>query len=304
MDIIKLMQWNIENFFLSHSDLNAGFALASEEKKLSCAQTILYPSPHIVFLCETGGKKDLETFQDDYLHDLYNVHSLPGNSKRGIELAYLVRKDLPYSVKVQSYKDFSLNFRYPSEVNRKIEGSNFFERDCLRLSVGSNLDILGVHLKSPLDPLGIDPEGKLKREAEVNGLMKICREIFHEKGEDHGIILIGDFNGKAQLDYAGEFHSLYSDNLFKDCLEIAKVPNKLRTTFSFFNREHSWAEQLDYIFLSNSIQKYLIKKDTLVAPYRDEHGEVLSGPQNRNHMDFLPSDHRPILLSMDSFIKK
>src|SRR4051812_38264525 len=113
MKKISLCTFNVENLFVflenySGEDLN----LVSEKswqsftygmtpnkplaKILSLAKAILDINADIYLLCEVGGRTSLENFNRHFLQNRYLVFHEESNSPRGIDLAYLVKKDLPF----------------------------------------------------------------------------------------------------------------------------------------------------------------------------------------------------------------
>ncbi|MCM2282720.1 MAG: endonuclease/exonuclease/phosphatase family protein [Bdellovibrionaceae bacterium] len=270
----------------------------------------------IFMLCEVGGRESLENFNRHFLDDRYKVHLIEGNSDRGIDLGYLVKKSLPFKYDLISHKHRSIDFLYPHERQTQETGytdrpsgrinSHRFSRDVLELrlfeegAVQPALVVMLVHLKSQLDRDRIDPSGRDRRKAELEKLMKIYSEIESDLGGQTPILIAGDFNGLAQKQKPDpEFEAIYRDTSLMDVLEIAQVPLADRYTFMQIGRNSSQSRQLDYIFVSPQLQGRIVKNETFVYRYKDEWGFVAPPPRNLNEKKLLPSDHYPVVLTLE-----
>lgn len=281
------------------------------------ARTIRDMDPDILMLCEVGGRESLVNFSRRFLGDEYVPHLIEGNSDRGIDLGYLVRRRLPFTYDLISHKHRSIDFIYPHERQSKESGygyiqsarltSHRFSRDVLELRVfdGASdepaLIILMVHLKSPLDRDRIDPGGKDRRRAELEKLVKIHNEIHAEFQGRVPVLLGGDFNGSAALPAPdAEFEALYRDTALKDCLEIANVARDERFTYQQFHRNHPGLNrQIDYLFVPPELAARVNAAETWVFRFRDETGMTMPIPRNLNEKRLLPSDHFPVILTLD-----
>ncbi len=145
-------------------------------KVLEIARTVDDLNPDILMLSEVGGRESLSNFSRYFLNDRYAPHLIEGNSDRGIDLGFLVRRDLPLKYDMVSHKNRRLDFLYPHERQSKETGythlrsgrvnGHQFSRDVVELRCFAESDerpafiIMQVHLKSPLDPDRIDPGGR------------------------------------------------------------------------------------------------------------------------------------------------
>lgn len=333
---LRLLEFNVENLFL-YLDHHRGEDLAklteSGWQALTSSTTANKPikqirrlaaairdiNPDIMIFCEVGGRESLANFNRYFLKDLYQSHLLEGNSDRGIDLGYLVRKTLPFKYDLISHRHRPIDFLYPHELLTKETGydhlragrikSHRFSRDVLELRVFEGdevtpvMIILQVHLKSQLDPLRIDPQGRDRRRAEAEKLVKIQQEISQEFNGKVPVLLAGDFNGGAwrqQTDV--EFESIYRETDLEDCLQLAGVPEDERFThMQISSRRVAQSKQLDYIFVPKSLASRVNKNETWVYRYKDELGMTLIIPRNIHEKRELPSDHYPVVLTLNPY---
>ncbi|RZA15014.1 MAG: hypothetical protein EOP10_27055, partial [Proteobacteria bacterium] len=130
---LTLVEWNIQDFFIhlaypvSEHDIaslsnehwsllaKADQPLKALSKIREIAAVIRELDADILFLCEVGGLESLEAFNSIFLGDTYQPFLLDGNSNRGIESGFLVKRALGLTCKVKSHKDWPVPFEYPHE---------------------------------------------------------------------------------------------------------------------------------------------------------------------------------------------
>lgn len=332
---LRLVEFNVENLFL-YLDHFKGQDLASisenEWQKLTSsvvgnkplehvralARAVRDMNPDILMMCEVGGVESLANFSRLFLGDEYAVHLIEGNSDRGIDLGYLVRKSLPFKYDLFSHKNRTIDFLYPHEIQSQETGygslrsarlsSHKFSRDVLELRIYENEDepvaiILLVHLKSQLDRTHIDPGGRDRRRAELEKLVTIYGELDVEFGGRVPIMLTGDFNGRAGEGSTDvEFEGLYKRTKLRDALAWAGVPEDERFTHMQLSASRNRVgsnKQLDYIFVPPSLGARVSREDTWVYRYKDEHGMTMLVPRNLNEKRLLASDHYPVILTLE-----
>ena len=345
---LRIAEFNVENLFVRLDHLadfeknkNVDFSKISEREwqRLSTstvpnktisqvrriANAIREIDADILMLCEVGGRESLANFSRYFLGDEYQVHLIEGNSDRGIDLGYLVRKRLPFKYDLLSHKQRPIDFLYPHERMTQETGyahlrsakrtSHKFSRDVLELRIYEeqegaelvpSLILLLVHLKSQLDRNRIDPQGRDRRRAELEKLVKIYKEIQIEFAGQTPVILSGDFNGIAALPNPdSEFEALYRDTALRDGLEIAGVPHDERFThMQIHGNRIGVNKQLDYIFVPPELSGRVNKDETWVFRFRDELGMTLLIPRNFGEKKMLPSDHYPVILTLDVALDK
>jgi endonuclease/exonuclease/phosphatase family metal-dependent hydrolase len=266
------------------------FSNKSKEKCLLLGQTIMDSGADIVMMTEVGGAESLANFAKFILADQYLALSLPSNSDRGIDLGYLVKKELAFKVEIHSHIDFPL----PLPAKR-------FSRDVLRLDLKHNGNItcifLLVHIKSKLDLKRADFEGRTRRELEVKGLVDIYKDLLHHQVP---ILVGGDFNGHAgEKDTEEEFRPIYAETDLKDIAYLAQLPDEERFSYIYFNRGgNRFVQQIDYLFISEKYAHLLVPSECFFPRYRHLNGGPLPIPKRIEHKNTLPSDHYPFLATL------
>lgn len=317
---LTLMQFNVENLFLFldryggedfdkideykwQSFNSATVANKPLEKLKGLAQCIFDIAPDILMLNEVGGKESLQNFNHYFLHNSYDVQLIEGNSDRGIDVGYLVKKELGYKPILLTHKERPIDFHYAHEEPNKRRF--YFSRDVLELRLfepqghSPALTFLLTHLKSKLDPHGLDPLGKGRREAELKALAKVYNEVQSELGDEAKIVVAGDMNGVASpLNTDSEFVSLYETTDLVESLEISAVsPNERFTQTQIFPGQAPEQFQIDYIFVSKALAP-LVKR-AYVYRFKDAWGEPLPAPTLLEQRAALPSDHYPVVAEID-----
>lgn len=330
----KVVQLNAENLFLYLNDLTerdwqtlpekdwqklstATVSNKSLVKTLWLAGSLLHMDPDIVCLNEVGGLESLSNFNRLFLHDRYVPHLLEGNSNRGIDIGYLVKKGFPLRAELITHKTRPLQFLYPHEqqtnlfhqgVSQKQVKSHYFSRDCAELrlfnegATAPSLVLLLVHLKSKLDPEGIDPQGKERRRAEVNTLVKIYNEVRSEFSPPVPVIVAGDFNGLARRDQrAEEFQELNLTDL-ETVVEVVGLGGDQAATQVQFNRGGQiHGLQIDFIFISPDLRPFLVAEGVEIYRYHSDLKVELPLPKSLEQRTYMPSDHYPVVALFKKF---
>lgn len=333
---LKIMEFNAQDFFLQlEYPMNPEDLLTLTEdqwqllgksdvylkplfKVKGIADIIFEVDPDIVCLCEVGGYESLELFARIFLDDLYEPLLLPGNSNRGIESGFLVRRSLPWTSRIKSHKDWPLPFQYPHEIDPVTHhlaataapyydlgtpGNRRLSRDIPALFLEDGPDvklvILLVHLKSGFDTAGVDVDGKVRRGAELDALIEIYHKYEAELGPHIPIILTGDFNGRAgRQETAKEFLSIYDKTHFEDVLEIRELPAYDRISQMTFIRSQLIAQQLDFMFVAKSFHDRVEDAYVYRFRYEDDQSEIAL-PSSFRDRSQLPSDHYPLVCEID-----
>lgn len=288
------------------------------QKCLELAKTLKEIDADIVMLCEVGGFESLKNFNELFLGGMYSPALTEGNSKRNIDVGFLVRKNLNFYFDLQSNKHRPINYLYPHERDslsnnysvttvKPPNPSHKFSRDVAELRLfRKNVDkpflgILLTHLKSRLDPEGIDPRGFERRQAELKTLIEIYKD-FIAKHPQTPMIVAGDFNGvAAKTNPDEEFKPLYESTDLHDILEISGVPQEQRVTFyQVRNTSKTEGRQIDFCFLSQNLAPLLKGKSAYVYRYKDEFGMDLGIPMTLDAKMKLPSDHYPLVFEIEN----
>ncbi len=310
---MKLCLFNVENFFLL-SGPNGDGLKKPHDKTEWIARTIKEIDADITMLCEVGGLESLDLFNSKYLNSDYQSALLKGNSNRGIELGYLIKKNVPFTFQHISHAQSSIEFNYTFEIeeNKKriahpelIIPPHKFSRDISELRILKDnkvvMILLLVHLKSKWDREGVDWNGKERRKAELKALVKTYNRLRAEFNFIVPVVVAGDMNGNAQMGrQEPEFDDLYQFSDLQDVMEVMGGPHEERFSFFYFGKENQReAHQLDYIFLPPELHSLIKKEDSGIYLFRDERGIPLPYPQESYQRYALPSDHYPIVASLN-----
>ncbi len=294
---LKVLLWNLQDFFLfmdkyqgeDLADLTeAKFQLLTTsfksnkelEKVRAIAELIENTAPDICLFTEVGGKESLDNFNKYFLNQRFQVIHEPSNSDRGIDLAIMVRSDLPLPYNFQLHKD------------------KVFARGALELILtynNINLHILLTHLKSKLNLKGQDFEGRTQREAEVFKLLEIGKKIIRDPKSR--LIICGDFNGIIAKD--SDDHELrhFANKLrLTDVMEVQKIPFFERSTYIYYNNGEDRLMQLDYFLIQESYTR-AVGTETKVLDFCGR--TRVSFPKNRKEKMSHPSDHYPIQVELE-----
>ncbi|WP_416398903.1 endonuclease/exonuclease/phosphatase family protein [Allohahella sp. A8] len=331
----KLMTYNVQDLFLQpafpikpeylHTLSDEHWAMLGEadqelkplSKLKALAQIILREDPDCVCLCEVGGPTALSNFNEFFLSGAYVAYLIPGNSDRGIESGFLLKKSLPFTAELQTNRHWPVPFQYLHEEDPEAYAVTALMAEAFNLGASEKrrlsrdipvlhlydpqgtciLSVMLAHLKSGYDPQGFDPGGQKRRAAEVQALIAIYHKLKAEKSNDHPVIVAGDFNGNASRDDTwAEFQPLYEATDLEDALFLAGLPRYERHTHMTFYGRTASAKQLDYIFLSKSLHQRLIPEESYVYRYvYDEDGSEMLAPFSFRDRDLLPSDHYPVV---------
>lgn len=286
------------------------------EKLKALGRIIADESPDLILLCEVGGHESLHNFNQLFLKDQYSPALIEGNSNRNIDVGFLVRKNLPFYFDIGTNKNRLINYLYPHErqsietgyslKSGKSSGSHKFSRDVGELHFFLKerdkpfLVFLLTHLKSRLDPEGIDPQGFERRAAELKTLLEIYQELETRFQGQVPIAVGGDFNGNAsRINTDKEFAELYSSSQLREVCEIAALPADQAVTFYQVGRSSKTeGKQLDYCFLSPRLAPYLDPASVRVFRYQGHLGLPLDPPTTLEAKGALPSDHYPLIFTL------
>ena len=246
----------------------------------------------IVMLTEVGGLESLTNFASIFLDNSYFPMTLPSNSDRGIDLGFLTKNENNYTYELITHTKYRLPHPY-QRFSRDVLGLKLFEDGQLKTI------FLNVHIKSKLNLNNTDFQGRGRRIAEINGLIEIYKKL---SLEDVPVFIGGDFNGHAGPDACEEeFKAIYETDLM-DISTFAEIPQNERFSYIYFNKGGQRFEQvIDYLFVSEKY-KDLIKKEECYFPrYKNQEGSLIPIPTRYEHKNFLPSDHYPFLVTLNSF---
>ncbi len=322
MSNLKFCQINAENLFLLfdhplppnylklekrqwESLTTSVFENKPLQKVISLAGALKDIDADIVMLNEVGGLESLKNFNHYFLDEKYSPILVEGNSDRSIDVGFLIKKNLPFYFDLFSHKNKEIDLAYASNLDKKT--TYRFSRDCAELRLFKSdvnqpfLIILLTHLKSPLDPERIDAGGVLRRASEL----RACIDIYNDLRKQNPMIPImfcGDFNGAAgRIQTDVEFAYLYANTDLEDVLELAQIPVDERHTFiqvrSGFRSE---GRQIDYCFLPDLLKPKLKTLSAHAYVYKDPFGSTLKRPDTLEQKAQLPSDHYPLIFTLEN----
>lgn len=295
---MKLVSWNLENFFINldkynNEDLNIinnekwenfSSSIYHKNKPLdkieNIANIIKDIDADIFLLQEVGGKKSLDYFNNLFLNNKYQILMNSSNSIRGIDLGFLVPKKSNYNYQLISNK--SLRTKNGSKISR-----DFAQLNVLDQNKNLKFIIINVHLKSQHSTES-DYNGMKQREQEMNLLLSFTKELENFYGVP--IIIGGDFNI--------DFNSIENYNIINYYTNYHDLKNSTiedRCTHVYFSQTKV-LNQLDYLLI-NKKYDYLINLDnSIVYRFKNEYGDNLGIPNSINEKKAHPSDHFPIIL--------
>lgn len=262
----------------------------------------------LVILCEVGGKESLKNFNNWFLNGHYDPFIIEGNSDRNIDLGVLKRKSAQFEVQIKSHRNRPIPILYPHE-KQSLEtgyghlhpeiGKRKFSRDVLQLDLtregvlGARL--LAVHLKSKREVLHLDPLSQGRRQAELQALVDIYRELIRK--EQVPTIVLGDFNGKASgPDYEEEFKALHEQSDLVDVMDLVNVHQEDRWTFVTRSWRKVHLVTLDYAFMASRWKSKL--ESAFIYRYPGPPDFLSSPGRAQTLKEAWPSDHTPIVLHL------
>lgn len=304
---LKVLQWNVENLFLFLDYYNQeNFNEISENqwqgmtsslrgnkplvKVQEIAQIILQENPDVCVFCEVGGTESLNNLNKYFLKDRYLVKMRKSNSRRGIDVGFLVRKELPWiaSVKTNRFLKLDSRFQEDSKFSRDIPELRFYNQQQVLQMV-----IMGLHFKSKAS-LGEDYFGIETRSAEVRGLVKIYNRV--QNKYQVPIIVAGDFNGELHED--SEFNPLWEETDLQDCL-IKQQP-VITERATFVRMDPYKLSRLDYVLSCPRVQVQSMQ----VIKFKTFYDIEMPFPTSWNEKKKLPSDHYPQIMVCEINIKE
>ncbi|EQC45979.1 endonuclease/exonuclease/phosphatase [Bacteriovorax sp. Seq25_V] len=291
--------YNLENFFLDQeSFINTDKTpLKSEKKTKEMAQTFREIDADIYALSEVGGMRSLEIFNEEHLDSRYTPLLLKGNSDRGIELGFYIKKDLNFSYEMKTNTSAIIDFKFEETEKNKYKLSRDLQELYLSRDGKLELILLNVHLKSQRDETGRDFRGEKRRKAEFTYCLQRYAEVSKQYPEIP-IFIVGDFNGNAsRFQTDPEFiRGIHTYDII-DVLDFRDIPREQRATFYLFKGSDRVPVQLDYAFTS---KKTLTRvSDATVYRYKNELNNLKFLPRSRFDIWDNPSDHYPLVFTLN-----
>lgn len=219
------------------------------------------------------------------LQGLYDVYLTEGNDPRGIDIGFLVKKDLPWNVRQISHKDI----RWRDPVDGR-EGP-LFTRDLPVLEFRRSPNdepplfvLMGHHAKSKRDR-PTDPESTRWRSAQFREAARIA-----ESYEYLGVPVIGggDFNADHRHDPELEPLRRVSRSSLAHAPDALPEDQRITHTYHPFDGPTHYS-QMDDILISPGLIADL--ESARIIRYRDARGNLRPLPTTYEERSLQPSDH-------------
>jgi endonuclease/exonuclease/phosphatase family metal-dependent hydrolase len=307
--VLRLMTYNVKNLFTHVGDFDRvgpnKFQKTKpskdkpEQELIGVAQAINESNPDVIVMQEVEGQSVLEDFNNHYLNGQYQTFLTPGNDGRGIDIGFLLKKDLPLKVVKESYKN--LQWNDPADNNHPVP---LFSRDLPTLLFYKKTDdpaksqplfvVIGNHGKSKRSRPG-DPDSVQLRTAQYNQARLIVDSYLKRFGKDLPLLMAGDFNTDVRTE--PEVASL--KERLSDVFDLVKVPESERITHTFHPRGGATVQsQLDAILVSNGLTHSILQAS--IYRYKNKNGEIKPLPKTYNEREGNPSDHYPIIVDIST----
>lgn len=274
---------------------------AELEKVAGKARAIREINPDILIAQEVeGGLKTLQTFADEQLDGAYNAYLAAGNDSRGIDIGFLVKKDLPITIELETHRAVT----WVDPTRAKGEPAPLYSRDLPAMIIRTPLQkspdhpllvVLGNHSKS-MRNRPRDAASRILRKAQTNKTAEIVNEYRKRFGKKARIVLGGDFNTPIE---SREMRSLAGQGL-SEAFSVSKhtVPPKERVTHTFHPRDGPRKlNQLDAFYVSPELSGDISK--TWIYRYKDSRGRPLPLPRTHAERELNPSDHFPLVMDVN-----
>lgn len=286
-ETLRIGTYNILNLYEHTPRKDRVYPLEKDHaRRLGNAKSIHDIDPDFQILVEVENVEAARAFNRDYLGNRYETLLLEGNDHGNINIALLVRQNLPVEIEWRSYRGFNNNI-----FSRDLPVGLVFDRNAAgEVALQPKLAILGTHYKSKRSDPGQGDQTANKRRQQVAATLEIVEGLQKEFGPELPIILAGDFN--SSLHTSAEFTGLFTKG-FKDTLDLVETNPMARATHYYFtpDKQMPEASQLDGILTLSPRIEVLAGR---VVPDRDNAGEPLRAPISYEEREQRPSDHRPV----------
>ncbi|MBI3297277.1 MAG: hypothetical protein HYZ75_03870 [Elusimicrobia bacterium] len=260
------------------------------------AKAILESELDVVVLQEVENIAALDDFNERYLGGAYKTLLIEGNDARGIDVAFLVKKDLPLIVEQRTHKEELWTDPLTGNTEK------LFSRDLPSLifraeGIAEPLFILlGTHFKSKRDRPG-DHQSEIVRRAQVQRTAEIVGRYQEEFGPDARIMLAGDFNGDLNTE---EIFAPFWEAGMVNSLDLGErpVPVEDRVTHTYHPMNGPrHAAQMDGVLVSKSLRALV--QSAAIYRYLDADGRPKPIPATYQDRSRNPSDHFPLIMTLD-----
>lgn len=273
--------------------------LKAEWQLRESARAIRESAFDILVLQEIENIAALSRFNEDYLGGEYGPFLIEGNDSRGIDVAFLVKRDIPFALEQRTHKGETWDDPLLPGPPQRV-----FSRDLPVLIVRAPgrpaplFLLFGTHFKSKRTRLPQDPESRILRRAQADRSAEIVGRYREEFGAGLPLLFAGDFNG--EINREPEFEGLRRAAGLVDSFDALKtpVPPAERITHTYHPREGpTQARQIDAVMVSSSLKSFV--RSAEVYRYKDAEGKAKPIPKTHAERSRNPSDHFPVLVVLD-----
>lgn len=234
--------------------------------------------------------------EDPRLQGQYHVFLKEGNDVRGIDIAFIVKKELGLQFKLDTHKKMTWTDRFQIDGKTIEETGPLFSRDLPVLKIYKSgatepsLILMGNHAKSQRDREG-DPNSSRWRTNQYKGIAEILKSYL-DKYPNAAYILAGDMNTDVRT--SNEIAPI--KNLIPSIYDLIapakRIPMEDRVTHSYFPKggapKYSQLDDIRVLGLRKLIEAQIL-------PFLDSKGQPLPRPKNfKQRESQQPSDHSPL----------
>ena len=234
--------------------------------------------------------------EDPRLQGKYHIFLKEGNDPRGIDISFIVKKELGFQFKLDTHKEMTWTDRFQKDGKTVEETGPLFSRDLPVLKIYKagtsepSLILMGNHAKSQRDREG-DPISSRWRTNQYKGIAEIIKSYL-AKYPDAAYILAGDMNTDVRT--SNEIAPIKSliPSIYDLIDPAKKIPMEDRVTHSFFPKggapKYSQLDDIRALGLGKLIEAQIL-------PFLDSKGQPLPRPKNfKQRESQQPSDHSPL----------
>lgn len=283
MEDIKLGSFNLENFASTSKKLSSQQIAKKSE---SIMKAISKSELDIVVVQEVLEPQYLEEMIKAHLNNEYRLLYIE-NSRVSDNIAFLVKRDMPFNFKLNSMKDYKRGSRI------------VFNKDFPILEVKSSEGqflIGGVHLKSKYGGNTSNNFYANVRSEQASSILQIKEKLAHTYGESTPFIVAGDFNSTLNQT-SKEFDQLRAH--MDDAFDLSiKKPDSRITNIAYDQNGQRVSGQIDGILINKS-SKQVVIKETKVFKFESQNGEILDMADPSLNRSKLPSDHGLLMTTID-----
>jgi len=322
---LKFGQFNIENLYqysekfvidpeTGHKAVTRPATAKSREKFRMNRELLERADNDIMVWQEVDDLAAAKDFVDQELGGRYRVVVVEGigdspNANKSMEVALLVKKDLPFDLEIQSHKDVSY-YNRRTRSQEKLQSRDLlvarFRRTGADPTSPPLFTIQGGHFRS-MRPRKDDPVKSVKkRTLQYNHAIEL-RRAEEVAFPDTPVFMIADFNSNLR-DLPGRSRSREADFLldperggFTDSFDLVtrKKPQEYITHTFHLDADGAEYTQLDGILVNSRGRELGLVKEAKVIPFKDIRGKVLSPAKTAAERNLQGSDHRLVQTVID-----